>query len=91
MYPGVDTVGWQKACRIHNSDPIDDDDGALCRLGIPWPKNPNITISRDDCAYDEAANKQSWIYNCYVNDKVENYFVPRLENSLLKQKTPQRY
>ena len=65
-----DTAGWQKVCRTdrHNK-------GATCRIGVPYP---------DD--YDEQkhglGDSHGWAYNCYVNKKTENHWVPRLEKAL---------
>jgi hypothetical protein len=43
-------------------------------LGIPWPDDPELAKNN--------ATKDGWMYNCYVNKKVEELFVPRLEEAL---------
>jgi hypothetical protein len=65
-----DTAGWPKYCRVGYNG------RKYCRVGFPWPpgaEEANITISND-----------GWRYNCYINDKVENYWVPRLEEAMRK-------
>ena len=43
-----------------------------CRIGHPFPsKDSNATADPD-----------GWLYNCYVNPHIENYFVPLLEESM---------
>jgi hypothetical protein len=68
-----DTNQWEKVCHIDNQKMPEERRG-LCRLGVPWPKDPDIAKLN--------ATKEGWAYNCYVNEKVETYFVPRLEKAL---------
>ena len=65
-----DTKGWKTNCRIVNGEV----GKGLCRMGIPWPKDSEETKSN--------ATKDGWLYNCWVNEKVDNFFVPRLEEQL---------
>lgn len=46
----------------------------FCRLGTPYPEG----------AFEAGLIEDSdgWTYNCWVNEKVENYFVPRLQKVL---------
>jgi hypothetical protein len=48
-----------------------------CFLGFPFPNNTKL-----EGAHDET---DGWEYNCFVNDKVENYWIPRLEEALVKR------
>ena len=43
-----------------------------CRVGRAYPFD-------DSNATKDA---EGWLYNCYVNEKIDNYWVPRLEGSL---------
>lgn len=70
-----DTSGWQRVCHINNTYAPKDQQG-LCRLGVPWPKDPELAKRN--------ATKDGWAFNCYVNEQVENYHVPRLDAELKK-------
>eukprot|EP00934_Nitzschia_sp_Nitz4_P007326 Nitzschia sp. Nitz4//scaffold88_size82704//53664//56296//NITZ4_005298-RA/size82704-augustus-gene-0.83-mRNA-1//-1//CDS//3329559512//7316//frame0 len=63
-----DTVFWEKACSASY-------DGQMsCRLGSPFPENMvGVNISEGD---------QGWKFNCYVNHKIDDYFVPLLEQRM---------
>mmetsp|Transcript_18408 Transcript_18408/g.42647 ORF Transcript_18408/g.42647 Transcript_18408/m.42647 type:complete len:175 (+) Transcript_18408:622-1146(+) len=61
-----DTAGWLDACKTPG--------GGMCRIGNPYPddaETKNLTADED-----------GWLYNCYVNDKVETYYVPLLGQSV---------
>jgi hypothetical protein len=61
-----DTAGWQKRCKGEMK--------GECRIGVPFPDlNTSSPASTDD---------QGWLYNCYVNPKIEGYWAPRLDNEL---------
>lgn len=64
-----DTVNWEEACKA------DYVGGVMCRLGNPFPKTKNVT---DLSAGDDHGLK----HNCYVNQKIDDYWVRRLEESL---------
>eukprot|EP00543_Licmophora_paradoxa_P003054 CAMPEP_0202455526 /NCGR_PEP_ID=MMETSP1360-20130828/13042_1 /ASSEMBLY_ACC=CAM_ASM_000848 /TAXON_ID=515479 /ORGANISM="Licmophora paradoxa, Strain CCMP2313" /LENGTH=121 /DNA_ID=CAMNT_0049075127 /DNA_START=280 /DNA_END=645 /DNA_ORIENTATION=- len=64
-----DTAGWKIVCHYTYNDTR-----GTCRIGNPYPEGAyeqNITYDSD-----------GWKYNCFVNEKIENYFVPRLEKSM---------
>lgn len=61
-----DTAGWLKVCMKGGR--------GTCRIGVPFPEN----WSEKDGEVDD----KDWKYNCYVNQKVEKYWVPRLEEAL---------
>jgi hypothetical protein len=72
-----DTVGWERVCHVDNIKEADPNTQGLCRLGVPWPK---------DAGQDRTiGTSEGWAYNCYINEKVENYFVPKLVE-VLKEK-----
>lgn len=65
-----DTSGYEYVCRKDYTG------NQYCRLGNPWPpgaEEANIT-----------ADSNGWKYNCYVNERIEQYWVPRLEKALRK-------
>lgn len=61
-----DTAGWETACKNESWLP--------CRIGFPYPEGvEEPTVSHD-------AN--NWTYNCFVNQKIEKYYVPLLEEAM---------
>jgi hypothetical protein len=46
-----------------------------CWVAYPWPVN-KTTVAHDD---------EGMEYNCHINDKVENYWVPRLREAMKKR------
>jgi hypothetical protein len=63
-----DTVFWEMACSAAYNG------GAYCRLGTPFPEDlagVNITAGDD-----------GWKFNCYVNHKIDDYWVKLLESHL---------
>jgi hypothetical protein len=70
-----DTADWERVCHIDNLKLPTRSQG-LCRLGVPWPNDPEEA--------EKNSTKEGWAYNCYVNDKVDNYLVPRLQDKLKK-------
>ena len=72
-----DTIGWQTACKAATNL----DNRQMCRLGTPYPA--------DDSPVDEAhGDEGGWKYNCYVNQKIDGYYVKNLEAEL-KDKIPE--
>ena len=69
-----DTAGWERVCHV-NSLKDDPRDRGLCRLGIPWPDQAQPLLQHN-------ATADGWLYNCFVNKKVEEVFVPQLEAAL---------
>ena len=66
-----DTAGWEKRCRGEMKK-------GTCRIGVPYPDaDTSDTITKDS---------DGWLYNCYVNPKIENYWVPLLDEELKKSK-----
>ncbi|KAL3913921.1 MAG: hypothetical protein SGILL_006303 [Bacillariaceae sp.] len=63
-----DTAGWQKRCKGEQK--------GTCRIGVPYPDlNTSSTVTKDD---------KGWLYNCYVNPHIEDFWVPRLHHDLKK-------
>jgi Glycosyltransferase family 92 len=61
-----DTAGWEKRCKGEMK--------GTCRIGVPYPDlNTSSTVTADE---------NGWLYNCYVNPKIENFWVPRLHQEL---------
>lgn len=61
-----DTAGWEKRCKGEMK--------GTCRIGVPYPDlNTSSTVTKD---------LEGWLYNCYVNPKIESYWVPRLHEQL---------
>ena len=64
-----DTSNWLKDCRVEYAS-----QRRICRIGNPFP----------DGAFEQniTGDKDGWLYNCFVNTKIEEYFVPRLETAM---------
>lgn len=66
-----DTAGWEKRCTGEMKR-------GSCRIGVPYPEGEESdTLTKDS---------EGWLYNCYVNPKIENYWVPLLDQELKKSK-----
>lgn len=52
-----------------------------CHIGFPWPNNvPNPSHNHNPVT--------GWEYNCFVNDRVDSYWIPRLQEAMAeRQKT----
>lgn len=63
-----DTIYWEIACQAEYNGPL------FCRLGTPFPEGKSqVNITEGD---------DGWKFNCYVNHKIEDYWVPLLETTL---------
>jgi hypothetical protein len=60
------TRKWEKACKLNNP---------ICKVGFPFPEGKH----RSDGVLK---NDDGYTYNCFVNKKVENTWVPKLEAAL---------
>lgn len=69
-----DTSGWETACAASNTG------RETCRIGTPFPDNME--------GIDETRGDNGWKFNCYVNHKIEDYWVPLLEENL-KEHVPE--
>lgn len=64
-----DTAGWLIACTEGNSK------RAMCRIGAPFPDDYTETTHG-------TKDGKGWIYNCYINQKTEQYWAPLLQKTL---------
>ena len=69
-----DTVHWEEACLASY------DGGTFCRLGVPFPD--------DLTGVDVDKGVDGLKFNCYVNHKIDDYWVPKLEDKL-KEHVPE--
>jgi hypothetical protein len=65
-----DTVFWEEVCKASYQG------NGMCRLGTPYLD--------DMTGVNEEEGDEGWKYNCYINKRIDNYFVPRLEQELKK-------
>jgi Glycosyltransferase family 92 len=68
-----DTAGYERQCHINNTFLPRRRQG-LCRLGLPYP--------HDWVPTGPNATKEGYAYNCYVNQQVEEYLIPLLNEKL---------
>ena len=65
-----DTTFWETACKAEYEG------GKFCRLGSPFPDSmAGVNVTEGD---------EGWKFNCYVNHKIDDYWVKRLENDMKK-------
>ena len=73
------TAGYERICRA-TTNVSEKGKSTMshrtCVIGTPWPlKNKTQEIS-------DSSTTSGFLYNCYINEKVENVFVPKLEEHL---------
>ena len=68
-----DTAGWTEVCKVEKYGK-----GATCRIGVPYPDDYNEER-------DGQGNEAGWAYNCYVNKKTEEHWVPLLEKAIAEE------
>lgn len=66
-----DTAGFDEFCKIEHQS-LPKKQRKTCRIGFPWPEDNQLA----------RATQEGWAYNCYVNRKVEDIYVPRLIEKL---------
>jgi hypothetical protein len=78
----LDTVNWNRTCRI-DMERFLPDVPAVCPLGLAWPVDRYTRKGKANTTL-HASNltTEGLQYNCFVNDKVERYFVPQLMAAL---------
>jgi hypothetical protein len=66
-----DTANWKGNCHAdrHSSD--------QCRIGFPWPEGAEDA--------EEKSNAEGWEYNCYVNEKIDKFWAPKLQAKMEEQ------
>lgn len=67
---------WKNKCRFDFTKKF-----LGCSVGFPWPKN---TASETE-TYDPATG---WQYNCFVNERVDDYWAPKLHKAMEARKHP---
>ena len=45
-----------------------------CKLGFPWPDG--------EVSSTEKKNSEGYLYNCFLDEKIETYWVPRLNEAM---------
>lgn len=71
------TVNWQGRCVVNSKRKR-----LGCYIGFPWPKNQQME-ELPEAKYDPTSKME---YNCFVNEKVDQNWIPRLEQALEKRK-----
>ena len=61
------TRKWEKACKLNNP--------AGCKVGFPFPEG----MHRSNNVGNALKNEEGFTYNCFVNTKIEEKWVPKLE------------
>ena len=64
------TRKWEKACKLNNP--------AGCKVGFPFP----VGMHRSNNVGNALKNEEGFTYNCFVNTKIEEKWVPKLEGVL---------
>ena len=72
------TIGWSSSCRSTKN--AFTSDGGICNLGFPLP------TTKDESSPPPLVRDDGWAYNCYMNEKVENYWWPKLAKAIQKRK-----
>lgn len=68
-----DTSGWLEACKKYSRY-------SLCRIGTPYPPGAYEANLTND--------QEGWLYNCWVNKKIEETWVPQLAKAMEKVPKP---
>ena len=69
------TVDWQMRCKLGAKNGY----GEGCRVGFPWPDN--------NAEGSEKADADGFGYNCYTNQKLNTYWIPKLRDAIEKRNT----
>jgi len=72
------TLNWKNKCRFDFPRKY-----LGCHVGFPWPNN---TVSSTE-TYDKTTG---WDYNCFVNQRVDDYWAPRLRQAMEERRKQQR-
>jgi hypothetical protein len=54
-----------------------------CFVGFPWPEG---VVKAGEASYD----RRGLMYNCFINEKIENYWVPKLRDALRKRRESEK-
>lgn len=67
------TRKWKKTCKLKNP---------VCKVGFPFPEGTD----RVDGVY--LKNDDGFTYNCFINERIESFWVPKLEEALQLRPLP---
>ena len=68
-----DTAGWVRNCHKNTTNHTFDQ----CRIGFPWPNG--------DDSVEPKYNEGGWMYDCFANEKIDNYWGPRLREKMIER------
>lgn len=68
------TMGWSNRCGVDSKRKR-----LGCYVGFAWPNN----TKSETATYDQGTKME---YNCFVNDKVETFWIPRLNKALAERR-----
>jgi hypothetical protein len=54
-----------------------------CQIGFPWPSNNTTTNPTNEAAAVDDDGQRG--YNCFINDRVETFWLPKLKAALAKR------
>ena len=64
---------WKKQCKAMKNS-------KSCVIGIPWPRGMNVTGQEG-----KAMDRDKFLYNCYENPKVTDYWLPKLKKAMTER------
>ncbi len=67
-----ETSNWLSVCKGNGSK------WDTCHVGISWAKDLRIPAS----GKTDERNEDGFIYNCFVNERIEDYWIPKLRKAL---------
>jgi hypothetical protein len=86
------TIGWSNNCK--STKDAFTSDGGVCNLGFPLPTTTTIT-DESSLLMNEVGKvvtppllvrEDGWAYNCYLNEKIETYWWPKLSKAIQKRR-----
>jgi hypothetical protein len=81
---GIDSTlsaNWKKRCRGDFKKKW-----LGCQVGFPWPNNTKVLVVEGEGGGAHHDDENGMEYNCFLNNKVEDYWIPRLEQAIAKRK-----
>jgi hypothetical protein len=73
-------VDWSNRCK--STQRALDEGG--CLLGFPLPKE--VVDEHDEVGVKKPLRDDGWAYNCFLNEKIEKYWVKKLAEAVLKRR-----
>ena len=74
----ITTKGYQTRCRFDYEKKW-----LGCYVAVPWPSN----ITSNKVTEEDANDENGMQYNCWINKRVDDYFVPKLKEALAMRKS----